>query len=329
MAGLDQLIECSATQLKFDVDDPDVTPQGIMHELAHVYTLTNSMFDADNPAGPIARAWVYIATEVYDPAHTSYLVCPAELLADLMEEIVLVGLPDSGEGGQGRSTFRFLWNQCADRSLAIAAGGPFSAEVSAIFTEINSVLTAAMAGDSPTWTDSPFADGQSLWTAISTPSVIEDLTPRVVMALLGMLKGEFGGYCDESALIKAALGGDTLTNPWQDSGCDPPKLDQAVLSDDGTSIRLVFSEPLDTTQTLAAADFTVTASGGTSAVAAAVAYHGSESNVIVVTPASTLDTAAGASVAYDSTGDSTIADTYGQVTDSFTTGQSATPPLTR
>ena len=110
-----------------------------------------------------------------------------------------------------------------------------------------------------------------------------------------------------------------------------PTVDSATVSQDGTSIDIVFDEDLDATGSApAAASFTVTVGTATGVSPASVAFHATEADTITLTMAATDTVAAGAAVtvAYDQPTSNALADAASNEVESFT-GNDAIAALNR
>ena len=164
----------------------------MVHEMAHVYTLSN---DAPIRPGPIAAAYLYFE-------HIGQGVCgDVELFADAAAASVPVFNNDSN----------FYWHHCEHL--------PFNPDEEAL-----EVVRQAFAGEMPDWFYETYEkpdgnlDYEALWAKILTLDnrVFGQQTRALVVR---QLKDEFGGYCSEQAAYDSAFGESDLIQPWRDGGC--------------------------------------------------------------------------------------------------------------
>ena len=164
----------------------------IVHEMAHVYTLSN---DAPIRPGPIGAANLYFE-------YLGQGVCgDAELFADAAAASVPVLDND----------YTPYWHYCEHL--------PFNPD-----EETLEVVRQAFAGEMPDWFYETFQkpdgtlDYEALWAKIKTldDRVFGHQTRALVVR---QLKDEFGGYCSEQAAYDSAFGESDLIQPWRDGGC--------------------------------------------------------------------------------------------------------------
>ena len=167
----------------------DYCPPNLIHEMAHIYTLSNRV--AAQPA-PLAAAMLYF--EDLSGERCS----GAELYADAAVELVFPGI----YGG------RAYWINC---SHLPSIPTPEAVEV----------IRSAFSGEMPGWFYDTFqlSDGRldyrTIWSAIK-----EINHGGEQISVTYQLKDAFGGYCSPQTLSKTILPGDSgVTQPWRDGGC--------------------------------------------------------------------------------------------------------------
>ena len=203
------------------VTDDTLIPQ-IIHELAHVYTMSNQL--PAHPA-PIAVAWIYFDGLSNYLEHPFWLTCYTgfELMADVMVMEML-----------GTDVTTDYWPKCT---------APTEEALASAETEALEVVRSMMAGEMPLWFADTYHDPEGnpelerLWSdvkAISrwSPEDRRAGEPRVVY----QLRNEFGGYCSHAAAVNGLPERSATRNPWRDGGCvpqAPPSL-EAVAAVDAT-----------------------------------------------------------------------------------------------
>ena len=169
-----------------DITDPSYffrAQKVYIHEMAHVYTLTNNI--ASQPA-PLGVAHLYFS-QLAD--ETGWPWCEAdELYADV---VLLVTLPD---------TATTYWYNCISSD--------------ATSEEAMVVVRQALNGQMPGWLyetyqrDDDSLDLDAIWEEVKA---IKDRYVRTTV--IYQLRNEFGGYCSHSHA------GSSVRNPWRAGGC--------------------------------------------------------------------------------------------------------------
>ena len=176
----------------------------ITHELAHVYTLANSVTTSADPVG-IAHLYFY-------KLNLSGSFCaPEELYADTMDILV--------HGGRWPSLLESnYWTLCPGANR-------FQAE------EALRVVVRAVAGETPSWFGSTYNNADSepdlerLWADVKA---VSNVKWRAAIAF--QLRDEFGGYCDNQKATDSAFGTGVTRNPWQNGGCVPDAPDDLQIA---------------------------------------------------------------------------------------------------
>ncbi len=193
----------------------------LIHEMGHVYTLTN---DVNGDSAPIGIAYLYLhlldvehAVEARDPARCS----PDELYADLavMAFFDQYSYFDPQRGlthGQANGISMGYWHSCGfrfDQSTNSAVAKEVTAITKSVFVD----------QEIPQWfydtyqkTDGSI-DLEKLWSDINYAHQYKSGMSPIVYHL----RNEFGGYCSEVQLRQFIEGKATgITNPWKDGGCN-------------------------------------------------------------------------------------------------------------
>ena len=166
----------------------------IVHELAHVYTLANSV--TSTPA-PLGIAHLYFDDLTSPPGRGGQRCDPIELYADA---VVLV------HGDLLSSTY---WGLCT----FTPATPP---------EEALAVVRSALAGETPSWFADTYNDSngdpdlERVWADVKA---IPDNRRRATVVF--QLRNAFGGYCDDQQATASAFSGGVTRNPWKDGGCVP------------------------------------------------------------------------------------------------------------
>ena len=190
--GVSDLADCEAEEMR--IRRGHFGAGNILHEMAHVFTLTGRLPTHPGPLG-IAQLYFYeLASGGCDPA---------EILADMFALSVSGGL---------QLTY---WGACND-SYSPAGTDPLTDKALA-------AVRSAVAGQAPQWFEDTYHDDagdpdlEQVWTDLQS---MPEGTYRSVAARL--FRGEFGGYCDDGKVGEALQSGATvITNPWHDGGCGP------------------------------------------------------------------------------------------------------------
>ena len=167
--------------------------RAVTHELAHVYTLVNSV---TGTPGPLGVAHLYFdSLEVSGDAGACD---PIELYADALTYLV---------HGPAVSSSYFI--SC-------------SGITDSLIEEAVAVVRSAASGAMPSWFATTYHDSngepdlERVWADVkAVPNT--DRRAAVVFQLLDA----FGGYCDNQKATDAAFGSGAARNPWNDGGCVP------------------------------------------------------------------------------------------------------------
>ena len=201
----------SSMTIRADVLDGDVAAKKrtVLHELAHVYTLTNGI--SSTPA-PLAAAFLYFQNlNLRGSRCTEH-----ELFADVLTSRVL----------GGSTTGLSYWPACGGTSHTSTAQG---------------VVRSAVGGTMPSWfaTNYNNSDGnpnlRQVWA-----DLLGLAGPRTRKSVAYGLRNSFGGYCSQNALSSGLTWGSldetVVRSPWSDDGCLPsaPRSLTAVSGGDGT-----------------------------------------------------------------------------------------------
>ena len=160
----------------------------VVHEMAHVYTLTNGI--SAHP-GPRAVAHLYFNSL------SDKLNCPSE---ELFADTVAFTVPTKGY------IFTYYWDICEH-----IASEPTP--------EAMTIVKSTFAGEMPQWFYETFqkSDGsldyEAIWDAVKA------LGQHVRLTVVYQLKDEFGGYCSDRAARESAFDNLSLAQPWRDGGC--------------------------------------------------------------------------------------------------------------
>ena len=201
----------SLTVKPFVLDYFDNYLDVIIHELAHVYTLTNGI---NENSGPVGIGYLYFHLLILDyPGANPNQCLGHELYADIgrilffdYEFDPVLGTRDGGGG---------YWASCG-----LQLSPP---EVATVKHDAVDVAQAAFYGQHmPNWFYRNYqkADGSidldKLWADINTRKEYRVARTRIIYHL----RGEFGGFCSNEQ-VRQFLNGqiDNLRQPWRDGGC--------------------------------------------------------------------------------------------------------------
>ena len=160
----------------------------MIHEMAHIYTLSNRI--VANP-GPIAAAHLYFSE--ITQADTEHKCSTAELYAETAGALTF-----------GRSSN--YWGICPE----VTAG---------ISDEAVEIVGQAFRGQMPDWFYDTFQDSsgqldyEAVWAAVLRMKQRQN-------SVVNQLRYSFGGYCSEAVLYSDAAR--LLAQPWVDGGCPEP-----------------------------------------------------------------------------------------------------------
>ena len=194
---------------------------GIIHELAHVYTLANSV--TATPA-PLGVAHLYFHDLV--SSRGGQACDPVELYTDA---VTLVD--DEDLASSATSTY---WTIC---SLVPAAPSEQALDV----------VRSATAGQMPSWFADTYNDSngnpnlERVWADVKA---IPDFRWRA--SVVFQLRNEFGGYCDDHQATASAFSDGVTRNPWRDGGCVPEAPEQVAVTAAGSGkLTVSWQEPYD------------------------------------------------------------------------------------
>ena len=189
------LRKCYATEVSAGKSDPDLIYL-ITHELAHVYTLANSV---DSTPGPLGAAYLYFDSLISPSGLGGFVCTPTELYADAL--LILT----HGDPARERSSY---WEPC-------------SVTTDAVTQQALAVVRSATQGDMPSWFADTYNDSdgdpdlERVWADVKA---LPDLRRATVVF---QLRDSFGGYCDNRKANASAFSSGSTRNPWSDGGCVP------------------------------------------------------------------------------------------------------------
>ena len=196
---------------------------GIIHELAHVYTLANSV--TSTPA-PLGVAHLYFRDLVSPPGRGGQLCDPVELYADA---VTLVD--DEDLASSATTTY---WTRC---SLVPAAPSE----------QAFGVVRSATTGQMPSWFADTYNDSngdpdlERVWADVKA---IADFRWRATVVF--QLRDAFSGYCDDHQATASAFSDGVTRNPWRDGGCVPEAPTNAAVTAAGSGkLTVSWQEPYD------------------------------------------------------------------------------------
>ena len=200
-----------------------------IHEMAHIYTLTNGL--VADPA-PLAIAHVYL-----DRLDLQGRNCrPSELYADLVTLDLISLIDDDFEDPLNRLPY---WEHCNPDY-----DGDFQPPHDSLTEEALGVVRSALNGQMPQWFSDTYDDAKGnpdlerLWTDIGALGYPYRFT------VVYQLRGAFGGYCDERRTTKALSSGSTDTrNPWRDGGCVPGAPGNLIATESDGELTLSWERP--------------------------------------------------------------------------------------
>ena len=187
--------------------------QTVIHELAHVYS--RSVYPVTRDLGmnslPLGATWLHLLSGDRSEWTLSNDSCASELLADVFGMVML-------DSFTGNYLYRCLGlnnvskPQCQHSSLAALCASAQS----------------AILGEVPQWYTDRYADDSDMvWSDIITYTTFGGTRDPLTATLskTNVLQGfetAFGGYCSPIVATAAMFDADTtITNPWQDGGCEP------------------------------------------------------------------------------------------------------------
>ena len=215
-----KLRECYATAVGITRDYYNLI-YGIIHELAHVYTLANSVTATPAPLG-VAHLYFH---DLVSP-RGGQRCDPIELYAD-----AVTLLDDEDLASSATSTY---WTGC---SLVPAAPS----------AQAFGVVRSATTGQMPSWFADTYNDSngdpnlERVWADVKA---IPDFRWRATVVF--QLRNAFGGYCDDHEATASAFSDGVTRNPWRDGGCVPEAPEQVAVTASGSGkLTVSWQEPYD------------------------------------------------------------------------------------
>ena len=191
----------------------------IVHELAHVYTLANSV--TSTPA-PLGIAHLYFHDLTSPPGRGGQSCDPTELYADAVAVLA---------GDLLSSTY---WGLCS-----FTPSDPTA--------EALAVVRSATTGQMPSWFADTYNDSngdpnlERVWADVKA---IPDFRWRATVVF--QLRNAFGGYCDDHQATASAFSDGVTRNPWRDGGCVPEAPTSAAVTASGSGkLTVSWQEPYD------------------------------------------------------------------------------------
>ena len=225
----DGLQKCRSESMKIaegTVDSLSV----LIHEMAHVFSLTNGL--VDEPA-PLGAAYLYFDSLAI--ASESHAFCrPSELFADILQ-LSVVGVVSG------------YWSFC-NRDYEGGHADPLTEEAL-------TVVRSALSGQMPQWfvdtyhDSNGIADLEQLWSDVKSMEWWKG--GRTVVAY--RLRDQFGGYCGnpQVAAVLDIVGhseresDDEIRNPWRDGGCVPEAPGSLRVVSSNNQLELSWEAPID------------------------------------------------------------------------------------
>ena len=218
------LWRCLASSMRLNTEHEHI----LIHEMAHVHTLTAGL---PTHPGPMGIAHVYFDMFEDDACDSS------EVLADMLAYDII-----------GYDELNY-WQGCNDDFR--------KGETDPLTEQTLSVVRSALSGQMPQWFADTYndADGnpdlERLWADVRA---VEGKDP---FGIIFHLRDEFGGYCDNGAVasdvtkVISYRGGDSprvspdakIRNPWRDGGCVPEAPSILSASGAGGDLALSWSQP--------------------------------------------------------------------------------------
>ena len=198
----------------------------ILHEMAHVWTLSD---DSSERTGPIGAAHLYFSERAREARESGD--CQAE---ELFADAVAALTPKPG------TAMGTYWQMDCPG-------------IEAPDREALTVAKAASDGIMPEWITTAHADGdgyldlEKLWDRIQVMNDYRDEFDAVEWhrsVVVYQLHDSFGGYCSPSQVYKSAFGElDALRNPWRDGGCVPTAPINVTATYTGGEIQVSWEQP--------------------------------------------------------------------------------------
>ena len=177
---------------------------GITHELAHVYTLANSV---SSTPGPLGAARLYFHALAFQVSLGEPSCTPIELYADA------VGILTHGDRLQSSGSY---WSGCS-----VTRGNDTVTE------QALAVVRSATAGQMPSWLADTYNDSdgdpdlERVWADLKAIPERTGKEGGFRATAVFQLRDAFGGYCDNQKATESAFGSGITRNPWKDGGCVP------------------------------------------------------------------------------------------------------------
>ena len=245
----------------------------VLHELAHVYTVTTNI--SDRPA-PLAMAFVYFHKLCESKQHSVIYQCPSprELFADIvtlntvsnsisrtptsvlmpyapywyggmkiLEPLFPEERPKQARDDPGHDTSQLGYSAVFEkvRKAQIANARMLKAAL----PEARALVRTALNGQVPQWFTTTYHDTagkpdlKRFWVDVRKLPVL----PRQIS--VNQLSGAFGGYCDNQEASESAFLERPTTNPWRDGGCVPGAPAGLEVAHDAKGIAVSWTAPAD------------------------------------------------------------------------------------
>ena len=185
------LRKCYVSQIFFGMSTIELI-RGITHELAHVYTLSNSV--TSTPA-PLGVAHLYFSSWEGRAGGGWY---PYEYYADALTYLI-----------HGAPIFSSFFTLC-------------SGVTDSLIEEAVAVVRSAASGTIPSWFATTYNDSngdpdlERVWALVRAMPGSDQRA-----AVVFQLRDAFGGYCDNQKATESAFLSGSTRNPWSDGGCVP------------------------------------------------------------------------------------------------------------
>ena len=201
----------------------------ITHELAHVYTLANSVTSTSGPLGVAFLYFYDLISPRYDllpPSAPRKSRCrPMELYADALSFLT--------HGDRVRAGL-YYWQRCTLITDTVS-------------DQAVAVVRNAATGEMPSWFADTYDDPDGdpdlarFWSDVKA---IPDAKWRATAVF--QLRDAFGGYCDNQKATDSAFGSGVTRIPWSDGGCVPEAPTNVSSTAVGSGkLTVSWQEPLD------------------------------------------------------------------------------------
>ena len=218
----------------------------IIHEMAHIYSLTNGL--VDEPA-PLGAAYLYFDSL----AKTSPLgaiapsACrPAELFADILQLSVVGVSADQGPV----DPIAGYWHDCTDYQVG---------QADPLTEEALTVVRSALSGQLPQWFADTYhdssgnADLEQLWRDVKSMEMVGFGYREGRYGVAYRLRDQFGGYCGNPQVARVLdivndserVSNNEIRNPWRDGGCVPEAPGSLRVVPGSNQMELSWEAPVD------------------------------------------------------------------------------------